>query len=167
MHDLHDRTEDLTTVQKLVGAIKHFNRVAWHHEPIMGCKPSEIQLLFCIKRGLMRSDTPMKVSEISKFMHVTSPTVTQLINGLEANGLVERHIDPTDRRAVRVQLTPRGELVNEKAREAFLASFNGLIDYLGEERSNQLAELLSDSVVYFTEREANLHQSQWSGDETL
>jgi DNA-binding MarR family transcriptional regulator len=166
MHDWHDK-KDLTTVQKLVGAFKRFNRVAWHQGSFMGCKPSEIQLLFCIKKGMTRSDTPMKVSELSKFMHVTSPTVTQLINGLEANGLVERHIDPTDRRAVRVQLTPRGELVSEKAGEAFVTSFSGLIDYLGEERSNELADLLSDAVVYFTEREANLHQSQWSGDEIL
>src|SRR6476469_5585677 len=92
-----------TIAQKLLGAFKRFNRVAWHQGSFMGCKPSEVQLLFCIKKGMMRSDAPaLKVSEISKFMHVTSPTVTQLINGLEANGLVERHIDLTDRRAVRV-----------------------------------------------------------------
>jgi DNA-binding MarR family transcriptional regulator len=158
---------DITAVQKLLGALKRFNRVAWHHGSFMGCKPSEIQLLFCIKKGMTRSDTPMKVSEISKFMHVTSPTVTQLIKGLEANGLVERHIDPTDRRAVRVQLTQRGEIVSQKAGDALLSSFSGLIEYLGEERSNQLAELLSEAFVYFAEREANLHQSQWSGDEIL
>lgn len=157
----------LTTAQKLLSAFKRFNRVAWHQESFMGCKPSEIQLLFCIKKGMAQSDTPMKVSEISKYMHVTSPTITQLLKGLEANGLVERHIDSTDRRAVRVQLTRRGDLVSEKAGEAFFTSFSGLVEYLGEERSNQLAELLSDAFVYFTEREANLHQSQWSGEEIL
>lgn len=158
----------LTTAQKLLSAFKRFNRVAWHQESFMGCKPSEIQLLLCIKKGMTRSDAPaMKVSELSKFMHVTSPTITQLLKGLEANGLVERHIDPTDRRAVRVQLTQRGDLVSEKAGEAFFMSFSGLVEYLGDERSNQLAELLSDAFVYFTEREANLHQSQWSGEEIL
>jgi DNA-binding MarR family transcriptional regulator len=157
---------DITT-EKLLGAFKRFNRVAWHHGSFMGCKPSEIQLLFCIRKGMTRSDTPMKVSEISKFMHVTSPSVTQLIKGLEANGLVERHIDPIDRRAVRVQLTQRGEVVSQKAGDALLTSFSGLIEYLGEERSNQLAELLAEAFVYFAEREANLHQSQWSGDEIL
>src|SRR5947207_1799047 len=151
---------DITTAQKLLGAFKRFNRVAWHQESFMGCKPSEIQLLFCIKKGMMRSDAPaMKVSELSKYMHVTSPTVTQLIKGLEANGLVERHIDSTDRRAVRVQLTPKGEMVSQKASEAFFMSFSGLVEHLGEERSNQLAELLGDAFVYFTEREASLHQS--------
>lgn len=159
---------DITTAQHLLAAFKRFNRVAWHQESFMGCRPSEIQLLFCIKKGMTRSDAPaMKVSELSKYMHVTSPTVTQLLKGLEANGLVERHIDPTDRRAVRVQLTPRGEMVSQKAADAFFASFSGLVDHLGEERSNQLAELLTDAFVYFTEREASLHQSQWSGDEIL
>src|SRR5438105_7613140 len=123
--DCHDRV-DITTAQKLLGAFKRFNRVAWHQESFMGCKPSEIQLLFCIKRGMMRSDAPaMKVSELSKFMHVTSPTITQLIKGLEANGLVERHMDSADRRAVRVQLTQRGEIVSQKASEALFTSFSG------------------------------------------
>src|SRR6266576_1233045 len=107
---------------------------------------------------MMRSDAPaMKVSEISKFMHVTSPTITQLIKGLETNGLVERHIDSTDRRAVRVQLTQRGEIVSQKAGEAFFTTFSGLAEYLGEERSDQLVELLSVDFAYITEREASLH----------
>jgi DNA-binding MarR family transcriptional regulator len=142
-------------------AFRRFNRVAWHERSYMGFKPSEIRVLFCVAGG------DMKVSEISKRMHVTSPTVTQVINSLEANGLVERSVDPTDRRAVRVQLTPKGESVRQKAREALFSSFSGLIDYLGEERSNEFADLLTDAYVYFTEREASLHQSQWSGDEIL
>ena len=97
---------DINTAQKLLGAFKRFNRVAWHQGSFMGCKPSEIQLLFCIKRGMMRSDAPaMKVSEISKHLHVTAPTITQLLKGLEAHELIERRVDPTDRRAVGIQLT--------------------------------------------------------------
>jgi DNA-binding MarR family transcriptional regulator len=158
--DCHDN-QTRATAQRLMEALKRFNRVAWHERSYMGFKPSEIRVLFCVARG------DMKVSEISKRMHVTSPTVTQVINGLEANGLVERSVDPTDRRAVRVQLTPKGESVRQKAGEALYASFNGLIEYLGEERSNELAELLTDAYAYFAEREASLHQSQWSGDEIL
>lgn len=158
--DCHEN-QTRTTAQRLMEAIKRFNRVAWHERSYMGFKPSEVRVLFCVARG------DMKVSEISKRMHVTSPTVTQVINSLEANGLVERSIDPTDRRAVRVQLTPKGEAVRQKAGEALFSSFNGLIEYLGEERSNELADLLTDAYVYFAEREASLHQSQWSGDENL
>lgn len=109
----------------------------------------------------------MKVSDISKLLRVTPPTVTQILKGLEADGLVEREIDPTDRRVAFIKLTKKGELVTVKAREASLADFEGLVEYLGEERSNQLADLLTDVFAYFHEREASLHQAQWSGDKIL
>ena len=127
--------------QKLMKTFMQFTKVEWHQRSIAGCKPSEIRVLFCVKKGV-KPDTPeMKVSEISKMLHVTSPTITQLLKGLEANGLIERHIDPTDRRAVGITLTEKGKMVTQQAADAFLASFQGLTEYLGEEQSNQLAEL--------------------------
>jgi len=132
-----------STAQKLFRAFMQFHKMGWHEGSIAGCKPSEIRVLFCIKKGL-KLDTPeMKVSEISKQLHVTSPTITQLLKGLEADGLIERRIDPTDRRTVGITLTKKGERVTQQAAEAFSASLNGLIEYLGEEESDQLAELLS------------------------
>jgi DNA-binding MarR family transcriptional regulator len=149
-----------STEQKLMRAFMQFNKAGWQHRSVAGCKPSEIWVLFCIKKGVNPDAPEMKVSDISKLLHVTSPTITQLIKGLEANGLVERNIDPTDRRAVGIKLTEKGEMVTKKARDTFLASFHGLVEYLGEEQSNQLAELLSKVFVYFNEKEASLNQSQ-------
>ncbi len=107
----------------------------------------------------------IKVSEISKQLDVTSPTITQLLKGLEANGLIERHIDPIDRRAVVVKLTRKGEMVAQQAADAFFASMHGLLEYLGEEQSNQLVDLLSKVLRYFEEREASMYHSLWNGDE--
>jgi DNA-binding MarR family transcriptional regulator len=142
-----------------------FNKIGWHQRSIAGCKPSEIKVLFCIRKGAKSNAPEIKVSEISKLLYVTSPTITQLLKGLEANGLVERHIDPTDRRAVGVKLTEKGEMVSQQAADTFSDSFNGLIEYLGEEQSNQLAELLSKAFRYFSEKEASEYHSQWNGDE--
>ena len=151
------------TAQKLMKTFMQFNKVEWHQRSIAGCTPSEIRLLFCIRKGA-KPDTPdMKVSEISKRLHVTSPTITQLLKGLEANGLIERHIDPTDRRAVGITLTEKGEMVTQQAADAFSASIDGLIEYLGEEQSNQLAELLSRVFRYYNEKAANVDHSYWSG----
>ena len=155
------------TAQKLMKTFMQFNKVEWHQRSIAGCTPSEIRLLFCIRKGA-KPDTPdMKVSEISKRLHVTSPTITQLLKGLEANGLIERNIDLTDRRAVGISLTERGEMVTQQAAEAFSTSLNGLIEYLGEEQSNQLAELLSKVSRYFSERAASMNHSQWNGNEEV
>jgi DNA-binding MarR family transcriptional regulator len=42
-------------------------------------------------------------------------TVTELVDTLERDGLVERRPDPTDRRARQVQLTPTGEQARARA----------------------------------------------------
>jgi len=147
------------TAQKLLGALDQFARAEWHHRTVAGCKPSEIRVLFCIKKGAKPDTHTMKVSEISKALHVTSPTITQLLKGLEANGLVERHIDPADRRSVDVRLTEKGEMVVQRAWEVFSTSLHGLIEYLGEEQSNQLAELLPKVFRYFNEKAGNAYGS--------
>ena len=50
----------------------------------------------------------MKVSELSSRMHVTSPSITQLVTSLEERGLVVRTMDREDRRSVKVSLTEKG-----------------------------------------------------------
>lgn len=155
------------TEQRLMGALMQFKRLGWHHQQIAGCKPSEIRVLFCIKKSTNLDSAEVKVSEISKRLHVTSPTVTQLLKGLEVNELIERNIDLIDRRAVGVKLTEKGEMVVQQAMDAFSDSMHGLIEYLGEEQSNQFADLLSKSFRYFNEREANMYSSLWNGDEKV
>lgn len=155
-----------------------FKKVGWHQMSTKGYKPSELRVLFCIGKGFradpheigkeFRSETrEMKVSDISKRLHVTPPTVTQLIKGLEANGLVERNVDLTDRRAVGIKLTEKGERITRQAGEDFLNSISGLIEYLGEDQSDQLAELLIKAARYYSEKAASADFAHWSGDEEI
>src|SRR5215469_12062125 len=155
------------TSQKLFRAFMQFSKAQWHQRSIAGCTPGEIRVLFCIRRGVKPDAPDIKVSEISKLLHVTSPTVTQLLKGLEANGLIERNVDPSDRRAVGITLSEKGKMVTQQAAEAFSASLQGLVEYLGEEQSNQLAELLSRAVRYYNEKAASEYQSPWNGNEEL
>ena len=152
-------------VQKLMRSFMEFNKAGWHQHTVAGCKPSEIRVLFCAKKGMKPGTSEIKVSEISKLLHVTSPTVTQLLKGLEANGLIERRVDLVDRRSVGVRLTEKGESVTQQAMDDLTFSLEGLIEYLGEEESNQLVATLSKVFRYFSTQEANVHQSQWNGDE--
>ncbi len=152
------------TEQNLLQALAQFRRAKWHDQTIGGCKPSEIRALFCIKNG-STPDAPMKVSDISKQLHVTSPTITQLLKGLEANNLVERHSDPTDRRSIGITLTEKGNYVAQKASDAFSGLLHGLIEYLGEEQSDQLADLMFKVSHYFEEQAAkNIHDDYWNGE---
>jgi DNA-binding MarR family transcriptional regulator len=161
------------TTLKLMRAFREFHKSGWQEQAIAGCKPSEIRVLFCIKHGMRPGASTMKVSEISRLLRVTSPSVTQLLKGLEAHGLIERHVDQSDRRVVDIKLSEKGEAFTRQAMEAFASSMDGLVDYLGEEQSNQLAELLSKAFHYFGEREGRYFNvgepatshSQWNGVE--
>lgn len=137
------------TARKLLQAFMKFRKTEWHDKKIMGFKPSEIKVLFTLHYGVKHEKTDMKVSEISKLLEVTSPTVTQIINELEKTGVVIRTIDPADRRAVKIKLSAKGEAVTAEVIKVFAKSFSGLIDYLGEEESNHLADLLFKVYQYF------------------
>lgn len=138
--------------QKLLEAFTQFHKLSWKQSPIAGLKSSEIRVLFAIKKMMKPDTSGIKMSDISNALRVASPTITQLINNLETNGFVERAMDKEDRRAVRVKLTSNGERAIEKASEAFFDAFSGLAEYLGEEDSNRLAELLSKTFAYFDKR---------------
>ena len=152
--------------QKLWQSFMQFGRAQWHQRPVAGCTPGEVRLLICIRRCAKAAPDATKVSDLSKMLHITAPAVTQMLNSLEANGLVERQNDPGDRRSVLLTLTEKGETVTQQALDIVAASFQGLVEYLGEERSRELVDLLQSASHYFNERAANVQQAselQWSG----
>jgi DNA-binding MarR family transcriptional regulator len=112
---------------------------------------SEMHLLSTIGRITNETGAGPKVSDISHLLNVAPPTITQQLNALESRGLVERQMDTGDRRVIRVTLTPSGHAIILKAREAFIAALTGLVEYLGEEDSNRLADLLQKAYTYFHE----------------
>ncbi|MBO0960604.1 MarR family transcriptional regulator [Neobacillus sp. MM2021_6] len=138
------------TAQKLLQSFMQLKKTGWHNKKIAGFNPSEFRVLATIQRFANDKNSEMKVSEISQLLEVTPPTITQIVNILEKDSLVERTVDPDDRRAVKITLTPAGMEATKNARKAFGETFLGLIDYLGEEESVQLAELLTKVHDYFT-----------------
>lgn len=138
-----------TVVQKLLKSFLQFNRAYWYQKEVLEYKNSEVMMLLCIKKNDKPDSFGLMVSEISHILQVTSPTVTQLLKGLEKKGLIDRNLDQVDRRVVRIKLTDQGKLITAQAEAAFSASFSGLIEYLGEEESDQLADLLAKAYLYF------------------
>ena len=137
------------SAQRLLKAFMQFRKTSWHNKKIAGFNPSEFKVLNIIEREANQKQTEMKVSDISRILQVTPPTVTQIVNVLEKEGLVERKIDPGNRRAVQIKLTAEGAMTVEQARKALTDSFSGLIDYLGVEESEHLAELLNKVHQYY------------------
>jgi len=74
-------------------------------------------------------EQPRRITELASLEHVAQPTMTVLVSRLEQRGWVERHPDPTDRRAVQVAITEAGTKV---------------LDELIARRTALLAERLGD-----------------------
>jgi len=116
-------------------------------------KPGEIMVLYFIRMNVKDDGPGLMVSEISGKLNVTSPTVTQHINSLEAQELVERQADPTDRRVVRIRLTEKGNLYIQRINEARLQMFVDLVDHLGEEESVRFAEMMKKVSDYMRKQQ--------------
>ncbi|WP_246369923.1 MarR family winged helix-turn-helix transcriptional regulator [Saccharibacillus deserti] len=124
-----------------------------HSGPMAGRKQSEGMLLMVLRSRVDHGEPGIMVSEISRILDVASPTVTQLIKGLEADGLVLRGSDPSDRRAVRISLTDEGVRVTDSFICEMESMVGGLTDYLGEKDTRLLVQLLNRTHDYFAERE--------------
>ena len=57
---------------------------------------------------LVSQDRPISLSELAEKLTCVRSNVTQLVDRLEADGLVKRADDPADRRAVRAEVTALG-----------------------------------------------------------
>lgn len=83
------------------------------------------------------------VSEIGEQMGVTSAAASQAIDRLVLLGLIERTEDPTDRRAKRLALTPKGRTLIESGIEARSRWVEGLTDALTPEQQNMTISALT------------------------
>ncbi|WP_438496473.1 MarR family winged helix-turn-helix transcriptional regulator [Paenibacillus sp. IHBB 3054] len=137
-------------VDELLGAFQQFSKMNWQKLTMFGLKPSEIRLLITIRLRNTKADKQvLTVSEISKLLKVTSPTITQMVNSLLSQGFVVRTSDSQDRRISSIVLTEKGELLADKAVAKIREMFKGMVDYLGQEQSETLIELLNRVHAYF------------------
>jgi DNA-binding MarR family transcriptional regulator len=58
---------------------------------------------------LARAGEPLSLSDLASRLSCVRSNMTQLMDRLEADGLVRRVDDPGDRRSVRAELTPLGQ----------------------------------------------------------
>jgi DNA-binding MarR family transcriptional regulator len=109
---------------------------------------SEYELLGMLVMRLEGNQKALSIGEISNFLQITPAGVTHLINPLEEKGLIERLKDPNDRRIVLIGITEKGISAAEELMEEVQEKLAGLIDYLGEDDSRKLIELMNKVTDY-------------------
>jgi DNA-binding MarR family transcriptional regulator len=77
-----------------------------------GHTPSQLSAL-----STVHSHGPLTLGALAEHERVAPPSITKVLAKLEADGLVERSTDPTDRRVTNVQATKAGhDLIRETRR---------------------------------------------------
>lgn len=100
---------------------------------------------------LRRAGPPYRrtAGELMASALITSGGMSQRLERLEAAGLVSRHVHPTDRRKVDVELTPAGMAVVDEVTGALMANESSLLDVLDPAEQQQLRALLKKLLSTF------------------
>jgi DNA-binding MarR family transcriptional regulator len=86
---------------------------------------------------------PIRMTELAAHERVRTPTTTVAIRRLEKLGLVKRSRDPSDLRAVLVDVTPRGLVQHREALATRRATLAALLRKLSDDERQALTDALA------------------------
>jgi len=98
----------------------HLLRLVRVQDARSGIGPAQLSALSVIVFG-----GPVSLNDLARAEQVRPPTMSRIVDGLEAAGLAKRSANPEDRRAVTIEATSKGTSILQKGRKLrvrFLAS---------------------------------------------
>jgi DNA-binding MarR family transcriptional regulator len=87
--------------------------------------------------------------ELAGILGLDTSTLSRTMDGMVQSGLVERHLNPSDRRYVSISLTAHGRAVYDEIDRTFNNYFKVIFEMIPEEKREQVLEsfaLLVDAV---------------------
>lgn len=134
-------------VRNLLMAARRFGRLQMPRieaAPGRWLRPNEIFLMMALRHGATRP------SELAARMGISAGAVTQILTGLEENGLITRTDDPDDRRSVFASFTDKGRGILDREMESTGRAYAGFAAELGRDDTLRLIGLLERANTYFT-----------------
>ena len=92
--------------------------------------------------GVLMRHGEMRLSTLAERLRIAPRSATEVVDDLQAHGLVERRSDPADRRATLVALTAHGSETGAAIQAAREAEAERFFAALGEEDRAGLARIL-------------------------
>ncbi len=94
-----------------------------------------------------REDKEYRMSELSKQASVTMPTMTEMIDKLEQDGLAERIKDAQDRRVIKVCLTEKGKRLRRQFMDKRRDELKNILGMLSREDREELKNALAKAYA--------------------
>ncbi len=99
-----------------------------------------------VLRVLVQAGEPLPLGQVAERLACVKSNVTQLIDRLEADGLVRRVPDHDDRRSLRAAITPEGQRRYELGKQAEATVERELLATWSPEEREQLVAMLQRFV---------------------
>lgn len=121
-------------LRRVSGMIKRKGREILNHFPIT---PPQFEALLWLNE-----EGDMTIGDLSNKMYLACSTMTDLVDRMQNNQLVERTRDQKDRRVVRIHLLERGKEIIDDVIKTRLEFLNGVLSHLGTEEMGELEKSL-------------------------
>ncbi|MEN6461251.1 MAG: MarR family transcriptional regulator [Syntrophomonas sp.] len=102
-----------------------------------GVTPGQYAVLKCLW-----DENGQTARQIAERLYLDGSTVTGLLDRLEQKGLIEKQVDPKDRRALKVLLTDAGKELEGPLSQAIIEANEKALKELNTAQSNTLKDLL-------------------------
>ncbi|NPV26518.1 MAG: MarR family transcriptional regulator [Firmicutes bacterium] len=102
-----------------------------------GVTPGQYAILKCLW-----DNNGQSVKQLAERLSLDSSTITSVLDRLEQKGLIERHPDLHDRRALQVIITDKGRSLEEPLTQAIIEANKKAMKLLGDAEGRRLKQLL-------------------------
>lgn len=141
-HQLYDVSE------KLMQFVLHLNRHLFQPEEIfkgLDVPPSHVKVIFYLSKV-----GPSSVSQIAKDLKISKPNMTPIIDKLINLELVNRYIDPKDRRVIRIEITDKARELFKSHKESMKCRISSKLSSLDENDIETVDECLEKLYNIFS-----------------
>lgn len=124
---------DVELVARLRGVIGRLARQLNATSTGEGLTPTQYSVL-----GLIRARGPLGLAELTELEGLNPTMLSRIVRKLDDGGLIRRRPDPSDLRAVRVEITPEGVTVQERVRRLRSAVLTDWLNQLPPDTADTL-----------------------------
>lgn len=124
-----------------------YENIFEHHAGEDELSGPRMSILARLMESEKRGKAGITPTELSHNQHVSRNTISALLRGLEEQKLIQRELDPDDRRLFRIHITAAGHKLVQTMAPQRIAMANQIVSGLSPEEQAQLVTLLSKLFV--------------------
>ncbi|MFI6490885.1 MarR family winged helix-turn-helix transcriptional regulator [Streptomyces sp. NPDC050564] len=140
---------DIAEIEGALNRISYLTGRVRQHDRLMALAGVSLDRAAVALLRQIADSEPMRLGELANLLAVEASHVTRQVQQLQKSGYVTRVPDPDDRRAQRIQITPTGQEVINRVREASCRGMQVALKAWSPEELRRLATLFHRMVDDF------------------